>query len=165
LWNRGGSVYNVDSFENIEGITLRLPPPKPPPSPRWTFDKSVAQGHVDGEGEVRFRVTNGHSTCGANILITDFVNGNLMEPDYTTLRLEGGNSGGVKIIKSLPYIGATVTLTASFTLGFGETATFIYSVRNRWRPISDWPPYANRGVELGRGQVEVELVGKCGVER
>lgn len=165
LWNMGGSIYNVASLDKVEDIILHLPPLQPPPSPRWTFDKSVAQGRVDGEGEVRIKVTNGHSTCGANILITDFVNGNLMEPDYTTLRVEGESVKGVEINKSLPHIGATVTFTASFTLGFGETGTFVYYIRNHWRPISDWPPYANRGVELGRGQVEVELVGKCGVER
>jgi len=107
-------------------------------------------------------VTNGHSTCGANVLITDYVNGNLMEPDYTTLRVEGPAEGAI-IKKTLPNIGSTVTFTASFKLGFGETAKLVYSVSNRWRPLSEWPPYANRGVELGRGQVKVELVGKCGV--
>eukprot|EP00520_Triparma_pacifica_P003824 CAMPEP_0118664294 /NCGR_PEP_ID=MMETSP0785-20121206/17925_1 /TAXON_ID=91992 /ORGANISM="Bolidomonas pacifica, Strain CCMP 1866" /LENGTH=482 /DNA_ID=CAMNT_0006558169 /DNA_START=278 /DNA_END=1723 /DNA_ORIENTATION=+ len=164
LWNMGGTVYNSASLDNLEDITLHLVPPRTPPSPRWTFDKSVAQGLVDGEGEVTITVTNGHSTCGADITITDFVNGKLMEPDYTTLRVEG-NVEDLEISKSLPYIGATVTLSASFKLNFGETAKLAYSVRSRWRPVSEWPPYANRGVELGRGQVEVTLKGKCGVKR
>jgi len=73
LWNRGGTVYNVASLDGIENISVHPPPPRLPPPPRWTFDKFVAQGPVDGEvrldEERSDSISNLTPTCTTNELL------------------------------------------------------------------------------------------------